>query len=475
MDAIEDLKKLFQSHFGESVSQTLILKSHASKRKIYRLISENHKAVGVENADQAENRTFVYFSRHFRSFSLPVPQVYAVSENELLYLQEDLGDTTLFDLLFAKRSDSDPFPLKIEHIYNQVVSVLPRFQVQAGKSVDYNKCHKFQAFSREHMLSDMNDFRMHYLDRTGFSYDPALLQKDFEAFAAYLSAVDAEYFLYRDFQSRNIMVRGEELYFIDFQGGCKGALQYDIASLLFQAQARIPPEARERILGVYLNALAALVEIDKHQFLKYFYAFVILRTMQVLGTYGLRGLHEGKQYFIDSIEFALINLRYIYRTQGLPVKMPEIERFINGLTHVKEEKLTLTIYSFSYKLATETPFNPHGGGFVFDSRCLPNPGREEQYKTKCGLDKEVSDYLEAKPEVGEFFNKISAVVDQAITGYIKRKFLSLSVAFGCTGGQHRSVFLAEKLAAHMRKKFDINVLVHHLARDLWVKEKCDKQ
>ena len=464
------LTLLFESCFNEVVESIQPLKSHASKRRMLRLSNQKRTAIGVENDDIAENEAFLYLSKHFKSHSLPVPEIYAVSACRKFYLQEDFGDATLFDLLFSQRSDGDPFPLSIENLYNQAVKILPKFQVLAARDLDYSYAYKYKDFSFDHMLADMYYFREHFLDQRGHKYDQLKLEKDFKLFAKYLSQVDSEYFLYRDFQSRNIMYKNNQLFFIDYQGGCKGALQYDLASLLFQAQARIPMQARERILGVYLNALSEYIKLDRHKFLKYFYAFVILRIMQVLGTYGLRGLKEGKQYFIDSIEFALINLRYIYRTQGLPIEMPEFESFIKGLHDVKEEKLTVSIYSFSYKLATQAPFNPHGGGFVFDSRCLPNPGREAAYKTKSGLDREVIDYLESKKEVEQFFNKVSAVVEQSVEAYTKRKFLSLSAAFGCTGGQHRSVFLAEKLAAHLKNKYDVNILVSHLSQDLWVRE-----
>jgi aminoglycoside/choline kinase family phosphotransferase len=464
----QELAALFAAHFKEQAEEIKLLKPHASQRKIFRITSQNYSAIGVENTDVKENQSFIYLSKHFRGRSLPVPEIYAADKSGKFYIQEDLGDTTLYDFLVSKRSDKNPFPREVEHFYSEAVKMLPRFQIEASGDIDYSKTSSFKEFSPENMLADMEYFRVEYLDRTGFKYDTKLLAKEFKDFSAYFSGIKTDYFMYRDFQSRNIMIRDEKLFFIDYQSGCKGALQYDVASLLFQAQARIPGDARDRLLGAYLKALLASVKIDRHQFLNYFYAFVILRIMQVLGTYGLRGLKEQKQYFIDSIDLALSNLRYIYRTQGLPVKMPEFEKFINGL-NVKEEKLTINIYSFSYKLSLDIPFDQHGGGFVFDSRCLPNPGREDKYKKKSGLDKEVIDYLESQSSVQQYYKNITLIIDQAVEAYLQRKFLNLSVAFGCTGGQHRSVYLTEKLAEHIKAKFDVKVLTHHLTRELWVR------
>lgn len=464
-----ELATLFEEFFKDKAVEIKALKAHASPRKIYRILGSKYTAIGVQNSDVAENESFIYLSRHFRKHALPVPEVYAADPSGKFYIQEDLGDSTLYDVLFEKRQDNNFFPLEVEALYNKAVSILPHFQIKASADIDYSNTHSFKVFSSQHMLADMEYFRVQYLDRVGFKYDSEQLQKDFKSLCNYLSGVDASYFMYRDFQSRNIMVKNGKLFFIDYQAGCQGALQYDIASLLFQAQARIPCDARDRILGVYLNSLSKLISIDKHKFLNYFYAFVVLRIMQVLGTYGLRGLQEGKQYFIDSIQFALVNLRYVQRTQGLPVAMPEFEKFINELKNVDEEKLTLNIYSFSYKLAIETPLNQHGGGFVFDCRCLPNPGRQEQYKKLSGLDSNVIEFLNSQSDVQDYFKNITSVTDQAIDAYIKRKFLNLSVSFGCTGGQHRSVYLTEKLAKHVKEKFDINVHTHHLTKDLWVK------
>lgn len=471
------LIELFEFHFKESVVEILPLKAHASPRIRFRLRSKSRSVIGVKNDDIPENRTFIYLTEHFRKHYLPVPEIYCIHPSADIYLEEDLGDVTLYDLLQSSRSESDPFPSHIEQYYQLAIEYLPQFQVIAGNTIDYTQTHRKNHFGSEFMLSDMRYFRDQFLRQKGHFFDEFALNRDFNKLADYLGAVPADYFMYRDFQSRNIMIKNEQLYFIDYQSGCKGALQYDLVSLLFQSQAKIPVEARLKLQNVYLEAIQKHVKIDDKEFLNYLNTFALLRIMQVLGTYGLRGLKEGKQYFIDSIEMALENLRWLYMSNELPIKLPELERAIKSISATKQEqgvsmkddeKLILSLYSFSYKQATPTPFNPHGGGFVFDCRCLPNPGREEAYKSKSGLDKEVVDYLESRVEVEEFFVRIAAIIEQALQAYVGRKFSSLSVAFGCTGGQHRSVYFVERLAKHLANKYNIVVKTEHLNKDYWV-------
>jgi len=323
---------LFGEQFpSEKVIKIESIRPHGSSRSIARLKSKNRSVIGVENSDIKENHAFIYFSKHFKSYGLNVPEIYAANKAGTCYLQEDLGDSSLFDYLSSERSDKNHFPANVEIKYKEVLSVLPRFQIEAGKTIDYKHCHKFEKFGLELMLSDMRSFRDQYLLPTGAKFDSAKLEKDFQSFANFLSKVESNFFMYRDFQSRNVQLLNGVPYFIDYQGGCQGALQYDVASLLYQAQAQIPEESREKLLSHYIDSLQQYISLTKDQFLQHFYAFVILRIMQVLGTYGLRGLKEKKQYFIDSIDFALSNLEVVYSKYGLPVEMPEFENFVRGL------------------------------------------------------------------------------------------------------------------------------------------------
>ena len=463
--------ELFEHSFKEKADKVAGISSHGSARRIYRLSNSSRSVIAVENDDVKENRAFITFSRHFKKFSLPVPEIYAEDSNGLVYLQEDLGDETLFDRLSQERGSKDIFPRKVEELYEKALSLLPKFQVEAGATLDYDVCHKYTSFGPEMMLRDMEYFREQYLDRTGWKYDAPSLESEFKSLAKFLSEARNDFFMYRDFQSRNIMLKGDKLFFIDYQGGCKGSLQYDVASLLYQAAARVPEAARQRLLGVYLASLAKYCKIDRPSFLRHFNAFVYLRIMQVLGTYGLRGLEEKKQYFIESIGHALGNLRRLYEREGLPVRMPEFEKFIRSIdmTNQSPVRLSVLICSISYKQDLAVPAGVHSGGFVFDCRCLPNPGREEQYKYLSGLDEPVKKFLAGKPEVDKFLNSTIHIVEQSVEAYIARNFSSLTVAFGCTGGQHRSVYLAEKLAAHLKSKFDIDVEVKHLSRQHWLK------
>lgn len=322
MQVEQQLAKLYEKLFAAPPSRIEALRAHASARRIYRLHGPQRSAIGIANADRAENRAFVEFSLHFKRCALPVPHIYAYDEAQEIYIEEDLGDVTLFDRLAAARDSGEAFPQSIEQFYRRALSELLRFQIVAGQNLDYNFCHQGSIFDRQAMLDDMCFFTEQFVRYTGIRFDEAALRRDFDNFATHLSAAPARYFLYRDFQSRNIMVRDDRLYFIDYQAGRRGALQYDVASLLFQAQARIPHAARERLLEYYLAQLAPYGVCRREEFLRYYDDFVYLRAMQVLGTYGLRGLKEGKSYFIESIAFVKENLGYLLATRPPTVAMP---------------------------------------------------------------------------------------------------------------------------------------------------------
>lgn len=464
------LKELFQQHFSTPPTTVTPLKPHASNRQLYRLLAPGCSAIGVVSADQRENQAFFSFTESLKGAGIPVPAVYARDDSAGVYLEQDLGDLTLFDVLRNGRSELEPFPPEVEKLYEEAVRLLPRIQIVAGQSIDYSKCHPTSVYDRRSIMWDMHYFRESFLRRTGVIPDSAALQRDFEQLADFLTQAGAEHFMYRDFQARNIMVHEGRLVFIDYQGGRRGPLQYDLVSLLYQSKALIPPEARGRLLARYLDEAGKMTSLDRSEFLRYFHGFVFIRLMQVLGTYGEQGLGEKKEYFLASIPHALRSLTSFLEITPLPFRLPELARicqtlgkiFAGSVSGLTTSPLTVKIISFSYRMGIPPSSHDHGGGFTFDCRCLPNPGREVQFRELTGLDEPVQQYLQRAPEVDGYLKHTFALVEQAVENYLARGFLNLSVCYGCTGGQHRSVYSAETLAAHLRKRFQsIRVEVEH--------------
>ena len=461
---------LFEHRFREPVERIVPLKGDASDRKIFRLSAASGTAIGVRNPDLQENLAFLEFSRHFRSCGLPVPEIYAEDSIRGIYLEEDLGDTTLFQLLTTTRTQDQLSPQTLT-LYRQVIELLPRFQIQAGRTLNYEVCYPRFSFDEQSMMWDLNYFKYYFLRLAKIPFSEQALEDDFERFAEYLLTAERRFFLYRDCQSRNIMVRGGGPSFIDYQGGRRGALQYDVASLLFDAKADLPFEVRDELLQRYLEAASALEPIDRQAFLALYPGFIYIRIMQAMGAYGLRGFYERKHHFLASIPYAIRNLEFLLRTADLPVKLPELTRVWQRLVAssflrqfgTASLKLTVRIQSFSYKDGLPADEKGHGGGYVFDCRALPNPGRFEQYAKLTGRDGAVIAFLEREAAVPKFIGHVFALIDQTVEDYQQRNFTDLLVAFGCTGGQHRSVYCAERLAMHLRDAFQVNVEVRHLA------------
>jgi aminoglycoside/choline kinase family phosphotransferase len=468
----QPLADLFGSRFGEPVKSAIPLKGDASARKLFRLTAASRTAIGVLNPDLLENRAFLEFSRHFRACGLPVPEIYAEDLDRGMYLEEDLGDATLFQFLTANRA-GERLSGEILELYRKVVVLLPRFQIEAGRTLNYDICYPRSSFDRQSMLWDLNYFKYYFLRLAKIPFSEQALEDDFERFTEFLLAAERRFFLYRDFQSRNIMVREGGPFFIDYQGGRRGALQYDVASLLFDAKADLPLEVREELLELYLQAARKLERIDRSAFLTYYPGFVHIRIMQAMGAYGLRGFYERKHHFLASIPYAIRNLEYLLRTSELPVELPELTQVWRRLIAssslrqfgTASLKLTARIQSFSYMDGLPTDEKGHGGGYVFDCRALPNPGRFEQYAKLTGRDEPVVAFLENEPAVRDFLGHVFAVIDGTVENYQLRNFTDLLVAFGCTGGQHRSVYCAEQLARHLREKFEVYVEVRHLAQE----------
>lgn len=468
----QKLAQLFQAHFYEEVTSFEMLPPSGSYREYVRLKSMHFQAIGTWNDDVKENNAFVNFSRHLRSVNIQVPEIYAYEPSSRIYLQEDLGDETLFSYLSDIRTQKG-FADEITEAYRKVVSVLPQIQITAGKGIDYELCYPRKAFDRQSMMWDLNYFKYYFLKLAKVSFDEQSLEDDYVTFCDYLLKAESNYFMMRDFQSRNILIRQGEPWFIDYQGGRRGALQYDLASLLYDAKADIPQHIREELIENYLDRLQQLCSVNRKEFKQYFYGYVLIRMMQAMGAYGFRGFYEKKTHFLKSIPYALQNLNVVMAKLDIPVELNELFRVLNSLQKSEvlnkivstETELTVSITSFSYKKGIPADLSGNGGGFVFDCRALPNPGRMIEYQNLTGKDAAVINYLESYPDVEEFLNAVFSLVDQSVDRYIERKFSHLTVQFGCTGGQHRSVYTAERMAAHLRKKFTGRIVLQHREQD----------
>lgn len=482
----EALQRLYYATYSCEPTYVGVLRADGSNRELYRLLAADGKSVvGVHGPDAAENRAFVLFSRSLRSAGLPVPEIYAVDHENHVYLEEDLGNTTLYDMLNRLRKGTE-FPEQIMPAYRKVVELLPRFQVEGANHIDFSLCYPRAEFDRRSMLWDLHYFKYMFLKLTGVPFDEERLEDDFERLVDFLLQAKIEHFLYRDFQSRNIMLRGDdpataEPFFIDYQGGRRGALQYDIASLLYDAKANLPPYVRAELLDHYLRALSALMPVDREEFIRLYPGFVLIRALQAMGAYGYRGLYEGKAHFTASIPYGIRNIRHLL-DDNFPVMLPELadafewlgrwEDSGNTTTTIVPEQITaeapeeslpklhVHLTSFSYKRGSY-PKNrtEHGGGFIFDCRAIHNPGRYEEFRDLTGLDEEVVLFLKGRDDVEAFWTNICSIVDNAVAHHTERNFDYLSVAFGCTGGQHRSVYFTERMRGYLSERYP-DILIH---------------
>lgn len=468
---LDVLRELFEKHFGVAADHVRPLQGElgGSGRLIVRLVTGDARAIGILYPVREENLAFLEFSKHFRRHGLPVPEIYEQDLSRDAYLEEDLGDTTLFEFLAKHRHGTAIGPEAIE-AYRRTVAVLPRFQVEAGKDLNYKVCYPRGSFDRQSIAWDLNYFKYYFLRLAGVPFSEQALENDFSRLTKFLLAAPHEYFLYRDFQSRNVMLRNGEPWFVDYQGGRRGALQYDIASLLFDAKADLPPEARQELLDFYLECLERYIPVEREAFVRSYYAYVYIRLMQAMGAYGFRGFYERRPHFLQSVPYALKNLRWLKENVTLPVAIPALLEALDRIGEseklqvaLREGKtLTVRVASFSFHRQAPVDESGNGGGFVFDGRSLPNPGREERFKELTGKDAPVIEYLQRESSVHQFLANVEALVDQSVRSYQARGFENLMVSFGCTGGQHRSVYLAEALAEHLRGMNGVDVQVRHV-------------
>lgn len=476
---IEHIRELFQQYSRETVDSIEKLPQAGSERYYFRIRTATSSYIATYGANIKENDVFIYFSDHFSAKQLATAKVLCVNETRDIYLQEDFGDTSLLDIL-----EKNGFSVETYSLYKESLEKLALLQVSGHDGLDYNKCLTNTSFGKQAIMADLLYFKYYFLDALRKPYDKQKLIDDFEALSNYLSHTEYRYFMFRDFQSRNIMVTNvKAVHFIDYQGGMQGAPQYDVASLLWQARANLPDEWKQQLLEDYISAFEKIIDkpVDRELFRSQYNGYVLIRLLQVLGAYGFRGLFERKAHFLTSIPLALQNLKWFVNNQSIGISVPEFKKVlelcisdevINSFTPVKatsETPLLVTINSFSYKKGIPKDESENGGGFVFDMRGILNPGRFEEYKKLSGLDKSVKDFLEQQTEMPVFLNAVYSIIDIAVSEYIKRDFASLHVNFGCTGGQHRSVYAAEALARHLRNKFNVKIAFAHTNKENWLK------
>ena len=463
---MRELEQLFEQTTHEKPSKITELSPAGSNRRYYRMEGKNETFIGVEGTSLDENKAFIALANHFMEAHLPVPQVLAQSNDQRFYLQNDLGDTLLFDFI-AEGRRTGTFSESEKAMLHLTMQKLPAIQVLGARNLDFSVCYPQPEFNERSVFWDLNYFKYNFLKTTGLDFQENLLEDDFARMAGVLLQSKTETFMYRDFQSRNVMVKDGEPWFIDFQGGRKGPLAYDVASFLGQAKANFNEELREELLVTYLKSLKNYLSIDETEFRKQLNHFYLFRTLQVLGAYGFRGYFEKKPHFLQSIPFAIENLEQLMKLDyseypyliSVLKQMMELKQFQS--TTENRKSLLVKVFSFSYRVGIPEDSSVNGGGFVFDCRAIHNPGKYDEYKQLTGLDKPVKEFLEKEEEIISFLDNAYQLVDKSVEKYLKRGFTNLMVSFGCTGGQHRSVYSAQKMAEHISEKFGVEVELFH--------------
>ena len=473
----QSLSQLFYNATEKKVGEQTALTASGSNRRYYRIESEDKTVslIGVQGTSRDENHAFLYMAEHFMEKGLNVPKVLAVSDDEMNYVQQDLGNVLLFDYI-AEGRKTGVFSIKEKDMLRETMRALARFQVMGAEEFDFNQCYPQPEFNLRSILWDLNYFKYCFLKATGLEFQEDKLENEFERLAYILLQNRMNAFMYRDFQSRNVMVHKEEdgrevPYFIDFQGGRKGPVFYDVASFLWQAKANFHPDLREELVEVYLEELQKYMPVDRAEFYETLKHFVLFRTMQVLGAYGFRGYFEKKPHFLQSIPFAIDNLRHLLKHAS--EDYPYLIEVLQQMTEMKQFKdvgvrkpLVVRVMSFSYKKGIPADPSGNGGGFVFDCRAVNNPGKYERYTHFTGMDEPVIQFLEEDGEIQPFLEQAYQLVDFSVKRYMDRGFQNLMVSFGCTGGQHRSVYSAEKMAQHINEKFGVEVQLIHREQNI---------
>jgi aminoglycoside/choline kinase family phosphotransferase len=475
----EEIKALFEKYSSVPVTAVDKLPQAGSDRSYFRIHTAEKNFIATHGSNTKENESFIYFSRHFHKKQLSTPEIFYVSDDTCCYIQEDFGNTCLLDKL-----EQQGFTPEVYDLYKKSLSRLALLQVKGHEGIDYRKCLTNAVFGKQAIMADLLYFKYYFLDALGRPYDKQKLIDDFEALSNYLSHTEYKYFMFRDFQSRNIMIKEDDsVGFIDYQGGMNGAPQYDVASLLWQAKANLPDDWKQGLLEDYIDSFEDTVgeTVDREVFRSQYNGYVLIRLLQVLGAYGFRGLFERKAHFLTSIPLGLQNLKWFIDNESMGISLTEFRKVLELCTSeavIKEftptqatadTPLVVRINSFSFiKTGYPKDETKNGGGFVFDMRGILNPGRFDEYKHLSGLDKPVKDFLEQRTKMPDFLNSVYSIIDISVEDYIKRGFEHLTVNFGCTGGQHRSVYAAEALARHLKNKFKVKIEMGHNNRENWL-------
>ena len=467
---METIIELYKQWSGVAPAAVEKLPGAGSNRVYYRLgNAQRETVIGCVGTSKEENHAFITLARHFKAKGLPVPEVFAVSDDELCYLQQDLGGTLLFDALRKGREVGGNYNEEERQLLRQVMRLLPRVQFEGAEGLDFSICYPQPEFDETNVMFDLNYFKYCFLKPTGLDFHELRLEYDFRQLAKDLTKEQGTTFLYRDFQARNIMLSPPEgsLFLIDFQGGRRGPVYYDLVSFLWQASARYPDELRNELIDVYYAEAQKYTDLPpREDFNRQLRLFVLFRLMQVLGAYGYRGYFERKPHFIQSIPPAIKSLKEQLAGMGenYPCLMDVLRRMVEGKYVATDKSLTshpspltsrlvVRIFSFSYKKGIPQDESGNGGGYVFDCRGTHNPGRYEEYKHLTGMDDAVKKFLEDDGEILRFLDHIYQLADAHVQRYVERGFTSLMFSFGCTGGQHRSVYSAQHLAEHIHQRF----------------------
>jgi len=476
---IISISSLFISYKGKEPERIEKLPQSGSDRSYFRIYSQSETYIATYNLNIKENETFIYFSRHFKEKGLPVPCIYVINAETTIYIQEDLGTESLLNIL-EKHGHND----YVKSLFQKSLAALAKMQIAGDEGLDYQYSLTAKEFGKQAIMSDLLYFKYYFLDTLRIPYDKQAMIDDFEDLSTYLTRTEHKYFMFRDFQSRNIIVNQDEVYFVDYQGGMKGALQYDVASLLWQARAELSEEWKNSLLDYYMDEIDRHLSrpVDRITFVSQYNGYVLIRLLQVLGAYGFRGLFERKAQFLSSIPLALRSVKYFLENKRIGIITPEFERMLSLMVSdeiiarftppqvTKDTVLKIEVNSFSYRKGIPQDDSDNGGGFVFDMRGILNPGRFDEYKTLCGKDKPVMDFLEQRTRMNAFLNSVWDLIDITVEDYLKRGFRHLMINFGCTGGQHRSVYAAEQTARHLRNKYKLQIDLTHTNEGNWVKE-----
>ncbi len=477
-EIVDQIAALYQTLNKEAYTIIEKLPQSGSDRIYFRIFTPENTYIATYNSHVKENNTFIKFTQHFKEKRLPVPVVYAVNTEQTIYIQQDVGTDSLLNKIEQNGKNDYVYQL-----FKKSLKSLAQIQIIGDEGLNYNWCLTAKEFGKQAILSDLLYFKYYFLDTLKIPYDKQVLLDDFEALSTYLTKTESKYFMFRDFQSRNIMVNDDEVFFIDYQGGMKGALQYDVASVLWQAKAELNEDWKNSLLEYYMDEVDHLLHknIDRQTFVSQYNGYVLIRLLQVLGAYGFRGLFERKAHFLSSIPLALNSIKFFIENKRIGIITSEFDRILQLMTSEEIIKrfsptqateatpLVIIINSFSYKKGIPTDSSENGGGFMFDMRGILNPGRFDDYKKLSGKDKPVQDFLDQRTKMNTFLNSVWDLIDITVEDYLQRDFKNLMINFGCTGGQHRSVFAAEQTARHLKNKYKVKVVLMHTNEANWVK------